>query len=528
MSDFWKTLANNSSSQLLTGSMDSLLSGKAHGEDFEKMRVLTDVHREANALELPVEAGTKVSFTGTLGAYMGYENPPLQNSVGEVVPVKSANGDVTHNDGMVFVQWDDGEFRSIHAEHLRLASTKTAATDVDATYTADIVKELKKMSSLGIKGLKQKSKGSGGNAARRLIQLKFVDAPMIDLYVGKRAMGGGPIGWRLWAAYGTVRNWYDEESAPLTGDLRRDVQAISKAIKKYIDVAQKKGKKASSEMDKTARDQTLMTWTYHGSDGDGGKTTTITAEIKVDGRGNLMMEEKYHQEDWGGAPDRSHSTEKRLGTVRDPDLQTASRIFSDKKKGWTAKGRRLRSPIQYLKKVLGEQPGRLASDIKQQFEKIKGMVKEKPDNDFLKSLLKQMADKGFAPTDKQMAVVKKIEGEIKQQGQMKKELGTLDKKGEFNAADIGKRQNGPLVHDAEDARLMDHFGQGDLHDLSDIAQMKQASFRVASLGDLTDFLKVAEGQLIHRSTNDLWNVVADGEGFTITRLFDGNGDPLKG
>ena len=75
---------------------------------------------------------------------------------------------------------------------------------------------------------------------------------------------------------------------------------------------------------------------------------------------------------------------------------------------------------------------------------------------------------------------------------------------------------------------MNHFGQGDLHEMSDIAQMKQASFRVASLGDLTDFLKVAEGQLIHRSTNDLWNVVADGEGFTITRLFDGNGDPLKG
>ena len=247
MSDFWKTLANQSSNQLLTGSMDSLLSGRSNGEEFEKMRVLTDVYREANALELPVEAGTKVSFIGTLGAYMAYDNPPAENSIGEVVQVKSANGDITYNDGKVFVQWDDGEFRPIHAEHLRLASTKTA-------------------------------------------------------------------------------------------------------------------------------------------------------------------------------------------------------------------------------------------DLKAQFEKIKALAEKKPDNDFLKSLLKQMADKGFAPTDKQMAVVKKIEKELDQQDQMKKELKSLDKK----------------------------------------------SFRVASLGDLTDFLKVAEGQLIHRSTNDLWSVTADGDGFTITRLFDDAGEPLKG
>lgn len=411
MSDFWKTLAGNSSSQLLTGSMDSLLSGRANGEDFEKMRVLTDTYREANALELPVEAGTKVSFIGTLGAYMAYDNPPPEGSVGEVVQVKSANGDITHNDGKVFIQWDDGEFRPVHAEHLRLASVKS------------------------------------------------------------------------------------EKTAPTS---------------------------------KTARDQTLMTWTYHGSDGDGGKTTTIVAEIKVDGRGNLLLEENYKQEDWGGAPARSHSTEKRLGTVRDPDLQTASRIFSDKKKGWTAKGRRLRSPIQYLKKVLGEQSGRLASDIKQQFEKIKGMAEKKPDNDFLKSLLKQMADKGFAPTDKQMAVVKKIEKEIEQQGQMKKELGALvKKKGEFDASEIGEEKKGPIESDSDEPFMKGHFTQTDQGELTR-AIKNGSQFRVASLGDLTDFLKVAEGQLIHRSTQDLWNVVADGEGFTITRLFDDNGNPLKG
>ena len=297
MSDFWKTLANNSSGQLLTGSMDSLLSGRANGEDFEKMRVLTDTYREANALELPVEAGTKVSFIGTLGAYMAYDNPPPEGSVGEVVQVKSANGDITHNDGKVFIQWDDGEFRPVHAEHLRLASTKTA------------------------------------------------------------------------------------------------------------------------------------------------------------------------------------------------------------------------------------------SDIKQQFEKIKGMAEKKPDNDFLKSLLKQMADKGFAPTDKQMAVVKKIEKEIEQQGQMKKELGALvKKKGEFDAEDIGEEKKGPLQSDADESFMKDHFRQDFFNKLrlGEDQEESTRQFRVASLGDLTDFLKVAEGQLIHRSTQDLWSVTADGEGFTITRLFDDNGNPLKG
>jgi hypothetical protein len=294
MSDFWKTLAGNSSSQLLTGSMDSLLSGRANGEDFEKMRVLTDTYREANALELPVEAGTKVSFIGTLGAYMAYDNPPPEGSVGEVVQVKSANGDITHNEGKVFIQWDDGEFRPVHAEHLRLASSKTA------------------------------------------------------------------------------------------------------------------------------------------------------------------------------------------------------------------------------------------SDIKQQFEKIKGMAEKKPDNDFLKSLLKQMADKGFAPTDKQMAVVKKIEKEIEQQGQMKKELGALvKKKGEFDASEIGEEKKGPIEADSDEPFMKDHFTQKDQEELTR-AIKNGSQFRVASLGDLTDFLKVAEGQLIHRSTQDLWNVVADGEGFTITRLFDDNGNPLKG
>ncbi len=53
--------------------------------------------------------------------------------------------------------------------------------------------------------------------------------------------------------------------------------------------------------------------------------------------------------------------------------------------------------------------------------------------------------------------------------------------------------------------------------------------RVASLGDLTQFLKRADGKLIHKSTNDLWSYSKDADGnFLVERLFDDEGEPLKG
>jgi hypothetical protein len=55
------------------------------------------------------------------------------------------------------------------------------------------------------------------------------------------------------------------------------------------------------------------------------------------------------------------------------------------------------------------------------------------------------------------------------------------------------------------------------------------SIKVASLGDLSGFLRVSSNLLIHKSTNDLWNVskTADGS-FEVSRLFDDDGSPLKG
>jgi hypothetical protein len=119
--DLWENLLQGHAQTHVPGAVDQRLAGKAHGESFESVRTLTDRHREANALPLPVPAGTRVSFTGSLGAYMSSDNLPPKGVEGEVVNVRSANGDVTSHNGKVFVKWDDGDFRPIHAEYLRKA-----------------------------------------------------------------------------------------------------------------------------------------------------------------------------------------------------------------------------------------------------------------------------------------------------------------------------------------------------------------------------------------------------------------------
>jgi len=124
--DFWENLIGGHTNTTVVGAIDQHLSGKANGEDFESVRNLTDKFREANALELPVAAGARVSFTGTLGAYLSSENTPKQGAEGEVVKVRSANGDVTSHDGKVFVKWDDGEFRPVYATFLRKAKKAKA------------------------------------------------------------------------------------------------------------------------------------------------------------------------------------------------------------------------------------------------------------------------------------------------------------------------------------------------------------------------------------------------------------------
>lgn len=97
---------------------------------FSSMSELTDMGRAAKGLQLPQIAGTRVRFVANLGSVLTYDNVPDPKIAGTIVTVKTAEGPLTDLDGRVFVAWDDGEFRPIQAEHLRLAgpSRKHAST----------------------------------------------------------------------------------------------------------------------------------------------------------------------------------------------------------------------------------------------------------------------------------------------------------------------------------------------------------------------------------------------------------------
>lgn len=122
MKSIWEILAEGTSSAPYVRGMDAHLNGKK----FKTMQDLTDRSRKKKALKLPVSAGTRVAFVGYLSSYMSYDNPPENGMVGEVVTAKSANGAVTSHEGRVFVKFEDGELRSIYAEHLQLAQKQKA------------------------------------------------------------------------------------------------------------------------------------------------------------------------------------------------------------------------------------------------------------------------------------------------------------------------------------------------------------------------------------------------------------------
>lgn len=52
--------------------------------------------------------------------------------------------------------------------------------------------------------------------------------------------------------------------------------------------------------------------------------------------------------------------------------------------------------------------------------------------------------------------------------------------------------------------------------------------KVGSLDQLDGFVRVASDTLINKATNDLWALRKDGDNFYIERLFEDNGQPLKG
>ena len=130
--NFWNRLAAGHTNTSIPSAVDQHLRPQGFGEAFESVRHLTDRSREAASLPLPVSAGTRVSFAGSLGAVLSIEDPPEPGAEGEVVTVRSANGEITHHEGKVFVKWDDGKFRSVYAQHLRVASDLDTARGLRA------------------------------------------------------------------------------------------------------------------------------------------------------------------------------------------------------------------------------------------------------------------------------------------------------------------------------------------------------------------------------------------------------------
>lgn len=56
-----------------------------------------------------------------------------------------------------------------------------------------------------------------------------------------------------------------------------------------------------------------------------------------------------------------------------------------------------------------------------------------------------------------------------------------------------------------------------------------ARHKVASLGDLKSFIRLSAETLVHKSERELWALRKEADGqYFVERLFDENGEPLKG
>jgi len=140
MSKFWEKAAAETPDTFweemrtaftVDSAIDTVLQERTiEGPRSTSMRALTDKGRAAKTLPLPQNSGTRVKFVADLGSVLTYDDVPSGKMEGTVIKVKTAEGHLTHREGRAFVLWDDGKFRPILAEHLRLASKKSRVASV--------------------------------------------------------------------------------------------------------------------------------------------------------------------------------------------------------------------------------------------------------------------------------------------------------------------------------------------------------------------------------------------------------------
>lgn len=114
MSNFWES--GGFFVPATAGSLDAHLSGNTTVQDYVRGRT---------ASLGPVPSGTRVAFDGKLSSLLAYPDPPERGEMGTVVMVRTAMGDTTEHDGLVFVKLDGGRFMGIHRAHLVAAPTTT-------------------------------------------------------------------------------------------------------------------------------------------------------------------------------------------------------------------------------------------------------------------------------------------------------------------------------------------------------------------------------------------------------------------
>ena len=148
MSDnFWDEMAGTFTNS--DNGVDEVIRGREIGGDYyNSLQSITDKGRVSKAIPLPQNAGTRVRFVNNIGSILTYDDVPNPGVAGTVVAVKTSSGPATDRDGRLFVAWDDGVFRPIMPEHLRLAgpSSKQSSSvrmmvsslgDISSMFTAN-------------------------------------------------------------------------------------------------------------------------------------------------------------------------------------------------------------------------------------------------------------------------------------------------------------------------------------------------------------------------------------------------------
>jgi hypothetical protein len=106
------------------------------------------------------------------------------------------------------------------------------------------------------------------------------------------------------------------------------------------------------------------------------------------------------------------------------------------------------------------------------------------------------------------------------------ESGPFTKGSILTKIEVGSKPNFELGEiQGSEATGIDALFQREPHIVS---AHKTGRKKVASLGDLSNFVRVSNETLIHKSQRDLWTLKREGGDFFIERLFDDNGEPLKG